>query len=892
MTVNTGAMCFVATMHSCKASSSVYTRSKGDSLLSPRGQQLGHISLGRMNHYQYLYGGRRYSASPFPPQRHISSMPGQFSTSDAPLSGLLMPPSTPTWGPASGPAPAPAPGLLVHPFHFRARTEPVDWRRIGALDVDRVAREMDIGLLQEYITAVTFCDVSAERCPHCRNGVDPALVKVLRMSQLSTEYLLHCQDYLSAQLCGAEERLQGTLSAVEREAEEKAKMEAELQAARLEVKRRKKMMATQQLILHATANHYHKCQHCEKSFVNYSYLQAHQQRRHPEATEAEVQKRRQLEQVEGGIEELRERLRISQAALDAEREADTLRRNQEVEEQRRREAQERAELERWKDEERRKVYVEMADLKQLFLQELRDVASKNSNIEAKLDALHRREVPVAAAASVPEVVWSMDVEELQRQRSQRENEMMDRLARQKSEYKQRVKDLQSKYELEKAGLRRENDKLHRAASEGQSSGMQRLQQQLNSLSSQLHSKDKLIRSQEDKIKKLSLKPTTAPTPPVRQDALKSEEEEEEWEEEEDEEEVLRAMAKRRQSRQSLRTDPNLLRDFKPILRESLEDRLEDMGLKKGTKGISKQTLRSLSSLLERQRVQEGRKDPSLQARREQLQAEVKRRMQTARHRSQSQGQNTARATTTATQKRKTDAGGSKERHVKSKPTMVMSAPKQRKSPAQPPQPTPRAKQQQTTHTQVKKSSTPPFSSDEDEDSVGDSAYITSPTRPTAAVRLVQSGPPPVPQQNPTQGQSSAPPTDDWSDSDISEEVAGNGTRHSLTAQGSVVQTLTRSLERQLTSPMSKPPGGVRVVPPSSTPNTSHSKTVVKKLQMSDEESDMELSSIEEVSAEPLGSGLGGGGGGVGVRRSSDMGGTSGTSVWSSSTSRQGGWSTH
>lgn len=172
-------------------------------------------------------------------------MPG-FSTNEAPLSGLL-PPTT--WGPGQG---------HVYPFHFRARTEPVDWRRIGALDVDRVAREMDIGLLQEYITAVTFCDVSAERCPHCRNGVDPALIKVLRMSQFGTEYLLHCQDYLTAQLSSAEERLQGALSAVEREVEEKAKLDAELQAARLEGKRRKKMIATQQLLLQAAANNYHK----------------------------------------------------------------------------------------------------------------------------------------------------------------------------------------------------------------------------------------------------------------------------------------------------------------------------------------------------------------------------------------------------------------------------------------------------------------------------------------------------------------------------------------------------------------------------------------------------------------------------------------------------------
>lgn len=76
-------------------------------------------------------------------------------------------------------------------------------------------------------------------------------------------------------------------------------------------------------------------------------------------------------------------------------------------------------------------------------------------------------------------------------------------------------------------------------------------------------------------------------------------------------------------------------------------------------------------------------------------------------------------------------------------------------------------------------STPPFSSEED--SIGDSAYITSPSKPTASVRLVQSGP----QQSAPQGPSSAP-TDDWSDSDLSEGVAG--TQQGLSTQGGILTT--------------------------------------------------------------------------------------------------------
>lgn len=78
------------------------------------------------------------------------------------------------------------------------------------------------------------------------------------MSQLSTEYLLHCQDYLSSQVSGLEDRLQGALSKADREGEERARLDSELQATKQESKLRKKMLATQQLLLQASFNNYHK----------------------------------------------------------------------------------------------------------------------------------------------------------------------------------------------------------------------------------------------------------------------------------------------------------------------------------------------------------------------------------------------------------------------------------------------------------------------------------------------------------------------------------------------------------------------------------------------------------------------------------------------------------
>ncbi|ROI15733.1 Zinc finger protein DZIP1L [Anabarilius grahami] len=691
-------------------------------------------------------------------------MLGQFS----PVEAYTALSPTPPWSPAH----------QLQPFRFRSRTEPIDWRRLSALDVDRVAREIDVSVLQDFIMTVTFCAVDGERCPNCRGPADPSLIKLLRMSQLSTEYLLHCQDFLSAQLSGLEERLQAALSLVQRGEEQRAELEKNLQETKLENRRRKKLISTQQLLLQASANNYHKCQFCEKSFVNYSYLQAHVQRRHPEVTDAERQKKRKVEQMEDGIEELKERLRLTQMQLQAERETDSLRRQQ------------------------------------------------------KLQLLQNKEVGPFNNVSLQE-----EIDPEKEMRENRERKLKEIMARK---------------------LKSENARLLKALSVEKNSGssLKKLQQQVVSLSSQLSQKDRLIKSQEEKIKKLSVIPVSVPV--VSQNAQDSPEEpEEEGESLDDSDEPEWKVLK------SHKGKPELMRESRPIIEESLEEKLENMGLRKGTKGISKQTFKSLSTLLTGQRLQRYRQQPDLQNHRDNLVHEVTRRVKSLQ---KSQGKLTP---STLKQRGKKNSTPEMEKRLRSregsKPSIQKAKSQQPK--ALFPTPTPRSKappQNQTPKTLQKKNSTPPFSSDENE-SVEDSAYITSSRgKPSPSVRLVQSGS----LLNPTAEL-------DWSDSELSEAADTPKLHKAPNPHGSVVQTLTRSLERQLSTPIKKPVGGTRVLPPSS---PSSRPAIVKQRALSDEESDLELSSIEELTANR-----------AGVRKSSEVGGTTGTSAWSSAASRPGAW---
>ena len=45
---------------------------------------------------------------------------------------------------------------------FQKRNERIDWRKLAAVDVERIAREVDVDAIQENIVNVTYCNVEHE----------------------------------------------------------------------------------------------------------------------------------------------------------------------------------------------------------------------------------------------------------------------------------------------------------------------------------------------------------------------------------------------------------------------------------------------------------------------------------------------------------------------------------------------------------------------------------------------------------------------------------------------------------------------------------------------------------------------------------------------------------
>ncbi|KAH0517330.1 Zinc finger protein DZIP1 [Microtus ochrogaster] len=314
------------------------------------------------------------SLPPQPFQKHVyyplaNSPEGPDASSAGAAPMAFVPPRA-----ASGPLPF---------FQFRPRLESVDWRRLSAIDVDKVAGAVDVLTLQENIMNITFCKLEDEKCPHCQSGVDPVLLKLIRLAQLTIEYLMHSQEFLTSQLNLVEERLRLSLIDYEQSKQLLTKQAGEIKLLKDECKRRKKMLSTQQLMIEAKASYY-QCHFCDKAFMNQAFLQSHIQRRHTAESHLEYDTKAQTDRLQKEVDMLKEQLQLTRSQLESSQHAHAVRFSKEYEMQKSKEDDFLKLFERWKEEEKEKLLNEMEKVKEMFMKEFKELTSKNSALEYQL----------------------------------------------------------------------------------------------------------------------------------------------------------------------------------------------------------------------------------------------------------------------------------------------------------------------------------------------------------------------------------------------------------------------------------------------------------------------------------------------------------------------------
>eukprot|EP01114_Cavostelium_apophysatum_P024165 TRINITY_DN9388_c0_g1_i1.p1 TRINITY_DN9388_c0_g1~~TRINITY_DN9388_c0_g1_i1.p1 ORF type:complete len:803 (-),score=228.43 TRINITY_DN9388_c0_g1_i1:49-2457(-) len=171
-------------------------------------------------------------------------------------------------------------------FFFKERRGRYDWKTLATIDVDRVAKEVDLTTLNSVVENITFADVLSEKD---HRYIDGEVVKILRLSQLSIEYLMHIQNCLATEKKQCKDEVDEQNRKMLGFQEHIQKLDEEMLLLKKENRRQKKSINVYELLLKLPANvrdaptgntSFHPCPYCKKTFSAIQYLQNHVDRRH------------------------------------------------------------------------------------------------------------------------------------------------------------------------------------------------------------------------------------------------------------------------------------------------------------------------------------------------------------------------------------------------------------------------------------------------------------------------------------------------------------------------------------------------------------------------------------------------------------------------------------
>ncbi|XP_032133385.1 zinc finger protein DZIP1 isoform X2 [Sapajus apella] len=774
-----------------------------------------------------------------------------------PLSSCPEGPDAAAAGAASNACAPPSSALGPLPFfQFKPRLESVDWRRLSAIDVDKVAGAVDVLTLQENIMNITFCKLEDEKCPHCQSGVDPVLLKLIRLAQFTIEYLLHSQEFLTSQLHTLEERLRLSYCDGEQSKNLLSKQAGEIKMLKEECKRRKKMIASQQLMIEARANYY-QCHFCDKAFMNQAFLQSHIQRRHAEENSRfESQKNAQIEKLRSEIVVLKEELQLTRSELEAAHHASAVRFSKEYEMQKTKEEDFLKLFDRWKEEEKEKLVDEMEKVKEMFMKQFKELTSKNSALEYQLSEIQKSNMQIKS-----NIGTLKDAHEFKEERSpypQDFQNVVQLLDSQESKWTARIQAIHQEHKKEKGRLMSHIEKLRTSKIDDLNASNVFYKKRIEELGQRIQEQNELILTQRQQIKECTCSPLNsvsdpkgtplawqtfesqpaAPAVPMNTPALHTLETKsslpvvheqafsshilepiEELSEEEKGRENEQKLNNKTHLRKALKSNSSLTKELRTMVEQNLMEKLETLGIDTDIHGISSDQLHRVLKSVESERRKQEREIPNFHQVREFLEHQVSCKIEEK-------------------------ALLSSDKYIVSQmdtlstgevPKMIQLPPKNRQLIRQRAVSTDR-----TSISKIKKNimedhfprksstiTTPPFSSEEEQD---DDDLIRAYASP---------GPLPVP---PSQSKGSCGKNTVKSDADGTEGSEIEYTDDSLKPTGASIKTPTEKVEKMFShrKNVNKPVGGINI------PEMFIKKEELQELKCADvEDEDWDISSLEE-----------------------------------------------
>uniref|UniRef100_H3A9Y0 C2H2-type domain-containing protein n=1 Tax=Latimeria chalumnae TaxID=7897 RepID=H3A9Y0_LATCH len=405
------------------------------------------------------------------------------------------------------------------------------------------------------------------------------------------------------------------------------------------------------------------CPHCDKAFMNYSFLQSHVERRHPEEVDIAKQKKEERQKLQDEVNKLKEQLLHAQSHLEAEHQSYMIKMSEEHEHLKTKEEGILRRFEKWKEEEREKLSCEMEKMKEMFTKEFKELSTKNSTLENQLLEVKNSSIKLKSNLGTLKDDQAHDFEQ-ERHRYQRDlQSLKELLEKQESRWTSRIESLQKehekekyKYQLEVKGL-----KSYMTATEDQQANVTLYNKRIDELSQKLQEQKEMIITQKEQIYELSSRPSEKVTVCSGKESyirwLKFciiytnsllqlnlqannttvclgcvfllleqsmstrllEPIEEVSEEDKGNKKETQTLAQGKENLVNvLKKNPSLIQELRPILEQALLERLEALGIKPGVRGIPSHQINKILATVESNREEKGKRIPDFHLIRERL----------------------------------------------------------------------------------------------------------------------------------------------------------------------------------------------------------------------------------------------------------------------------------
>ncbi|KAF1460160.1 Zinc finger protein DZIP1, partial [Spheniscus demersus] len=384
------------------------------------------------------------------------------------------------------------------------------------------------------------------------------------------------------------------------------------------------------------------CQFCEKAFMNYSFLQSHMQRRHPEESQIEQKRKAKTDKLQDEIDKLKEQLQLTKSQLEAEQQANMVRFSKECEQQKSKEEEILQSFHKWKEEEKEKLADEIEKVKEMFMKELKELSSRNSTLENQL--LELQKSSMQQKSNLGTLMDSQEFTEEKPQSPQDYHNVVKLLEKQENKWTSRIQALHHDHETEKSLLLSQIEKLKSSVREDLNKNNTFYKRRIEELGQRLQEQNDLIITQKKQIKELSTRSVASIKPydvnttvehleeskqslPVMHEQAPLVHMLEPIEElSEEEKEIEKGDHKTGRSNHylinALKTDPSLTKELRVVLEQALEEKLESLGIKAGVRGIPNDRLNKILRAIESARECKLKQEPDIQRIREHLERQV------------------------------------------------------------------------------------------------------------------------------------------------------------------------------------------------------------------------------------------------------------------------------